>query len=75
MTGPKQKPGQRLAARLITVAALYLLAAWALIQLLRVLHGWLPAIPPMGYGTALLVVVLLDVTLAPFRTPQKDGAS
>lgn len=43
----------------------WLLCGWALMMLVGVLHHqWWPVIPTMGYGTALLVSLLLHIVLA-----------
>lgn len=55
--------------KLIVSAILYLLSAWALTGLLAHLHdNWWAVIPSMGYGTALLAVILAGVVTSPWHS-------
>ncbi|MFC3980207.1 hypothetical protein [Streptosporangium jomthongense] len=73
MTTPKM-PGRRPLAWLLATVMVHLLAAWALTRLTRALHDWSHAIPPIGYGAALLVLVLPVLTLAAVAYTSKDAS-
>jgi hypothetical protein len=62
-----------LVAKLIVSAILYFLSAWGLTALLNRLHDdWWAAVPLMDYGSALMVVVLVGIVIAPWRASWKD---
>jgi hypothetical protein len=62
-----------LVAKLIVSAILYLLSAWGLTALLSRLHDdWWSAVPLMDFGSALMVVLLVGVVIAPWRSSWKD---
>ncbi|MBG0830548.1 hypothetical protein HS041_22560 [Planomonospora sp. ID67723] len=55
-------------SRLAVIALLDLLAAWALTMLLDILHEeWWQGVPTMDYWTAIWVVVLVGIVVAPWR--------
>ncbi|MFE3449658.1 hypothetical protein ACFXJ8_12050 [Nonomuraea sp. NPDC059194] len=57
----------------IAVVLIDVLAAYSLMRILQVLHDeWSPAVPTMGFWTALFVIVFTWFVLLPFRVKGGD---
>jgi hypothetical protein len=49
----------------VVLAAESLVGAWLLMVVVGIVHGeWLPQVPTVGYGGALILAIAIDVLLA-----------